>query len=150
MPVSKYSASLKIKLVLCVSQSCLTFCDPMDCSPSGSSVLGNLQARILEWETMSFSRGSSWPRDWTWASCIIGKFLTMWATREAHAPCLHTYVTRTINSSRKASETQVSSHDAHFRLSNLKYKCVWHIMLQAEKFWKTLKNIIFNFLNKRT
>ena len=43
-------------------QSCLTFCDPMDCSPPGSSVHGILQARILEWVAISFSRGSSQPR----------------------------------------------------------------------------------------
>ena len=46
-----------------VAQSCLTLCDPMDCSPLGSSVLGILQARILEWVAISSSRGSSGPRD---------------------------------------------------------------------------------------
>ena len=40
-------------------QSCLTLCDPMDCSLTGSSVHGILQARILEWDTMPSSRGSS-------------------------------------------------------------------------------------------
>ena len=43
-------------------------CDPMDCSPPGSSVHGILQARILEWVATLFSRGSSWP-DWTQVSC---------------------------------------------------------------------------------
>ena len=43
---------------------CLTLCDPMDCSPPGSSVHGIIQARILEWVAMPSSRGSSWPRDW--------------------------------------------------------------------------------------
>ena len=46
-----------------VTQSCLTLCDPMDCSLSGSSVLGILQARTLEWVAISFSRGSSRPKD---------------------------------------------------------------------------------------
>ena len=46
-------------------QSCPTLCNPMDCSPPGFSVHGILQARILEWVAMAFSRGSSWPRDWT-------------------------------------------------------------------------------------
>ena len=46
-----------------VAQSCLTLGDPMDCSLPGSSVNGILQARILEWVAISFSRGSSWPRD---------------------------------------------------------------------------------------
>ena len=48
-----------------VAQSCPTLCDPMDCSPPGSSVHGILQARILEWVAISFSRGSSQPRDKT-------------------------------------------------------------------------------------
>ena len=46
-------------------QSCLTLCNPMNCSPSGSSVHGILQARILEWVAMPSSSGSSWPRDRT-------------------------------------------------------------------------------------
>ena len=45
-------------------------CDPTDCSPPGSSVHGVLQAGILEWVAMLFSRGSSWSRDWTWASYV--------------------------------------------------------------------------------
>ena len=53
-----------------VSQSCLTLCDPLGCSPLGSSVHGILQARILEWVAMLSSRGSSLPRDQTWVSCI--------------------------------------------------------------------------------
>ena len=55
----------------------------MDCSPPGSSVHGILQARILEWVAISFSRGSSQPRDQTQISCTAGRFLTIWATREA-------------------------------------------------------------------
>ena len=59
--------------VLClVNQSCLTLCDPMACSPPGSSVHGTLQARILEWVVIPFSRGSSWPRKKTQVSCIAG------------------------------------------------------------------------------
>ena len=52
--------------VLCVlvAQSCLTLCNPMDCSPPGSSVHGIPEAKILEWVAISFSRGSSWSRDW--------------------------------------------------------------------------------------
>ena len=110
--------------VLCsVSQSCSTLCDPMDCSPPGSSVHGDspgkntevgchalLQGifptqgsnpglphcrwtlyhlshqeilRILEWVAYPFSKGSSWSRNWTRASCITGRFFTSWATREA-------------------------------------------------------------------
>ena len=67
----------------CVTQSCLTLCDPMDCSPPGSSVHGILPARILQWVAIPFCRRSSWSRDWTWVSCIAGRFFTIWATREA-------------------------------------------------------------------
>ena len=65
------------------TQLCLILCDPTDCSPPGSSLLGILQARILEWVTIPFSRGSSWPRNWTQVSCIAGWFSTLWATWEA-------------------------------------------------------------------
>ena len=56
-----------------VAQLCLTLCDPMDCSLPGSSVHGILQARILEWVAISFSRGSSPPRDQTFISCLAGR-----------------------------------------------------------------------------
>ena len=56
-----------------VAQSCLTLCDPRDCSLPGSSVHGIFQARVLEWVAISFSRGSSQPRDWALASHIAGK-----------------------------------------------------------------------------
>ena len=65
-----------------VVQLCPTFCNPMDCSLSGSSVHGILQAKILEWVAISFSRGSSGPRNWIWVSCTTGRFFTIWATRE--------------------------------------------------------------------
>ena len=51
-------------------QSCPTLCDPMDCSPPGSSVRGILQARTLEWALVSSSRGSSRPGDRTLVCCI--------------------------------------------------------------------------------
>ena len=65
------------------TQSCWTLCNCMDCGPPGFSVHGILQARILEWVAIPFSRESSWPRNWTWVSCIAGRFFTVWATREA-------------------------------------------------------------------
>ena len=66
-----------------VAQSCQTLCDPMDCSLPGSSVHGILQVRISEWVSISFSRRSFWPWDWTQVACIAGRFFTIWATREA-------------------------------------------------------------------
>ena len=56
-----------------VAQSCPTLSDPVDCSLPRFSVHGILQARILEWVTISFSRGSSRPRDRTWVSHIEGR-----------------------------------------------------------------------------
>ena len=66
-----------------VAQSCPTLCNPMDCSSPGFSVHGILQARILEWVAISFSRGSSRPRDQTQVFCIAGRRFNIWATREA-------------------------------------------------------------------
>ena len=66
--------------VCLVAQSCLTLCDPTDCSPPGSSVHGILQARILGWIVISFSRGSSQPRKWNLVSRTAGRFFTNWAT----------------------------------------------------------------------
>ena len=67
-----------------VAQSCPTLCDPVDCSLPGSSVHGFFQARVLEWGAVSFSRGSSHPRDWTQVSCIAGRCFNLWATREVN------------------------------------------------------------------
>ena len=80
-----FICEVKIKIAnrIVVWESCLTLCDPRDYSPLGSSVHGILQAGILEWVAMPFSRGSSWPRDQTQVSCTAGKFFTIWATREA-------------------------------------------------------------------
>ena len=61
----------------------LTLHDPMDYSPPGSSVHGILQARILEWVAIPFSRGSSQPRDGTQVSYIASGFFIIWATKEA-------------------------------------------------------------------
>ena len=65
-----------------VAQSCPILCDFMDYSPPGSSVHGILQARTLEWVAIRFSRESFWRRDWTWVSCVVGIFFTVWATKE--------------------------------------------------------------------
>ena len=69
-----------------VAQWCPTLGDPLDCSLPGSSVHGRFQARILERVAISFSRGSSWPRDWTcvsWVSCNDRWILYHCATWEA-------------------------------------------------------------------
>ena len=81
-----------------VAQSCPTLCDPMDCSLPGSSIHGIFQAGILEWIAISFSRRSSWPRDWTRVSHIVGRRFTKEVLRHEdktlqrmfhqHPPCI--------------------------------------------------------------
>ena len=68
----------------CVLLSRIQFCDPMNCSPPGSSVHGIFQARIVEWFTISFFRGYSWLRDQTCISCIGKWILYHCASWETH------------------------------------------------------------------
>ena len=77
----KCNKYLKVKVLVSelTIQLCLTLCDPMDGSLPGSSVHGILQARILEWLAIPFSKGSSWPRGRTRVLCIAGRFFTVWA-----------------------------------------------------------------------
>ena len=74
-----------------VAQSCLTLCDPTDCSLPGSSVHGILQARILEWAAIPFSRGSFQPRDRTCVCsvyCIAGGFFFYHCTSVTATNCV--------------------------------------------------------------
>ena len=76
---------INICLSLCMhAQTCPTFWDPVDFSPSDFLVHGIIQARILKWVSLTFYRGSSWPSDETQVSCLEGRFFTIWATRETH------------------------------------------------------------------
>ena len=73
-----------LKVCVLVIQSCLTLCDPMGCHlPGSSEVHGILQARILKWVVIPFSRASSWPRDQTQVFCTADGFFTICVTREA-------------------------------------------------------------------
>ena len=93
LPCVTHHASSKTRCLLdecpvklLVARLCLTLCHPMDCSLPGSSVHGTSQASMLEWVVVSFSLGSSWPRDQTllsWVSCIAGRFFTIWVIRES-------------------------------------------------------------------
>ena len=79
-PQQKLTQHCKATMPACsVAQSCLTLCNPTECSPPGSSVHGILQERILHWVAISLSRGSSLPRNWTWISCIGRQILYHWA-----------------------------------------------------------------------
>ena len=80
-----YSCLCVHNMYVCVSVASASsvLCHPMDCSPPGCSVHGILQARILEGVAISFSKGYSQPRDQTLVSHIAGRFIIVWATREA-------------------------------------------------------------------
>ena len=82
-PPASPVATASVKWASEVSQSCPTLCDPVDYSPPGCSLPGILQARVLEWGAISFSRGSSQPRDRTPVSHSPGRRCNLWATREA-------------------------------------------------------------------
>ena len=95
-----------------VAQSCPTLCDPMD---------GILQARKLEWVAVSFSRGSSLPRDRTRVSRIVGRHLTVWATREVlsnREPAISTDISHPSKPSLPPLASQLSLHGAGFPVLN--------------------------------
>ena len=77
-----YLACKKVTVLVAVVQSCPTLCDPMDCRPPDSSANGILQARIMEWVAIPFSKGSSWPKDWTLDLCITGRLFTVVTPQE--------------------------------------------------------------------
>ena len=79
----------KKRVCVLFTQSGPTLCDPRDSSPPVSSIHGILQARILKWVAIPFSRVCSWPRDETWVSCIAGRFFAIWATMEAPKKTKH-------------------------------------------------------------
>ena len=92
---SEMSQTEKDKCCVCLCVyvcvcSCLVVSDSLQLH--GSSVHGILQARILEWGAISFSRKSSQPRDWIQVSCIAGIFFTIWATKEAQILYDFTYM----------------------------------------------------------
>ena len=91
---------------------CLIPYDPLDYSPSGSSVDGIFQVRILEWVAISFSRGSSWPRDQTQVSHVVGR-LTVWATREVLAIGRGVLISSFCCSCTQVGRVRFSLYDVH-------------------------------------
>ena len=77
-PLVSLLLHVKVKLL-----SRVQLCNPMDCNLPGSTIHGVFQARILEWVAISFSRRSSWPRDWTQVSRIVDRHFTVWATNSS-------------------------------------------------------------------
>ena len=122
-----------------VTQLCLTLCDPMDCSPPGFSIHGILQARILEWVAIPFSRGSSRPRDWTWVSHIAARFFTSWATGEAWKPrlfCLGPHLLFWLQLSTGHPYPQPSSLESGVCLWE---QPVWWLLLLSDLIWPSVQ-----------
>ena len=102
----------------------------MDCSLPGFFVHGIFQARVLEWVAISFSRGSSWPRNRTQVSCIAGRRFTLWATREAHVTIV--YLSKLGNGIAGRRFTLWATREAHVTivyLSKLGNKLFWILQL---------------------
>ena len=110
------------------------FCDPMDCSWPGSSVSRISQARILKWVAISFSNGSSQPKEWTCVSCISRRIIYHWATREAHTHIyIHVYIKYIMVYLYRGSTDQVRwQHD--FEQTGLLGALGLPILLQPEYF----------------
>ena len=120
--VSRYQWSISCLVAYCLAFTCLCFysfflvtksrpthCDPMDCSPPGSFDHGISQARILEWVAISFSRGSSKPRDQTQVSCSGRRVLYHWAIGEAH------HSAKTLLNTKDETEEQCSAKSSRYR-----------------------------------
>ena len=118
-----------------VTQSCPTFCDPMDCSQPDSTVHGIFQARVLEWVAICSSRGSSWTRNGTcisYVSCIGRQILYHCASWEAcpksfslpgyrvQTPCSRWDISRGPSCSRPPT----GSAEAHLRLTQFSFLAV--------------------------
>ena len=108
----------------------------MDCSPPGSSVHGILQARILEWIAISFSRGSSWPKNLIWVSCISGRLFTIWATREAKFKITYFKTLTTLIPSPKFSSVQSLSR---VQLFATLWTAARQVSLSITNSWSLLK-----------
>ena len=104
-------STTKVIVKVSVTQSCPTLCDPMDYSPPGSSVHGILQARILEWVAIPFSRGSFRPRDQSRVYCIAGRFFTIWATGKAHHQALRQTLPPSLLEFLEQSTSFAEAHD---------------------------------------
>ena len=114
----------------------------MKCSPPSSSVHGILQAKILEWVSVSFSRGSSWPRDRIWVSCLAGRFLTIWVTREAP----RSYVIVNLSSTCKGRGDLWTPATSAFLTNWPEIRCIrWFLQFQAgvRCFTFSLSSLIF-------
>ena len=126
--INRFIKRMKAKVL--VSRLCPTLCNPLDCSLPGSSVHGILQARILAWVAISFSRESSQPRKWTQDSRTAGIFFTVWATREAQLIKRMQWLKFIIYPKEFQELAVRNSHTAPERC--LPQLCVWRILELGE------------------
>ena len=124
--------------------SLILLCDPMSCSPPGSSVHRLLQARILDWVAISFSRGSSRPRDWNWVSCdscIAGGFFTNEPQRKSVGPNINIskcycrklgFIMSDAGKYQRTLDKEIAIHNLHF------YQCALTAILgkHCQEQWK--------------
>ena len=82
-----FKSSLKVKVL--VAQECLTLCDPMDLSPPGSLSMEFSRKENQEWVAIPFSRGSSWPRDWTLSPALQADSLLSETLRKPPKSFMH-------------------------------------------------------------
>ena len=121
-----------------VPQLCLTLCKPMDCGPQGSSVHGILQARVLEWIAIPFSRGSFQPRYETWVSCIAGRFFTIWATEKIQYTYMHIYIYAQALLQKKSFSDVCSFIKSKLEIFWWRQKCIWIVWARFPgKDWDT-------------
>ena len=123
--ISQIFVYLCFCMLLFVAKSWQCFCNPVDCSPSGSSVHGISLARILEWIAISFSRRSPQPRDWTHVSCFERQILYRWINREAP---LHV--------------KQLQSIDSMLLIFSTSSSCFHQHKVTRKKIWKIISSVI--------
>ena len=106
-----------------VDKLCPTPCDPMNCSPPGSSVHGISQARMLEWVVISSSRGSSWLRDQTHISSTGRRVLYCWATRDNFPVNVHWWHT---HPSHFCHVPDKGEYPKNLTSNSFSFYCRWH------------------------
>ena len=111
-----------------VAKSCLTLCNPMDWSLTGSSVHGIFQARVLDWIVISFSRGSSQPRDQTWVFHIVDRRFTIWATINSRRLNYLPHCQRTVHYHTKNFFAETSLEGQWLRLFPTQGAQVWSLV----------------------
>ena len=121
----------KVPVFVLVIHSCPTICDPMDCSPPGSSVYGILQERIVEGITISFSWGSSRPRDWTCISCVSPALQAdCWPSEPSGKPKVHMLKAIVFPVIMYWCETWTIKKAEHWRIDVLELWC-WRRLLRV-------------------